>query len=74
MPKQLFSWFNSNKYDWNTPKDLYNKLNEEFNFELDPCTTTNNLNCNHYFTKEQDGLKQDWKKLRAFVNPPYVGS
>jgi phage N-6-adenine-methyltransferase len=69
--KQLFSWFNSNKFDWNTPRNLYNKLDEEFHFELDPCTTTNNLQTKHYFTKEDDGLKMDWLKLRTFVNPPY---
>ena len=27
--KQLFSWFTGNKFDWKTPKDLYQKLNDE---------------------------------------------
>ncbi len=23
--------------NWGTPKEFYNKLNEEFNFDFDPC-------------------------------------
>ena len=25
------------KDDWKTPRDFYNKLNTEFNFDFDPC-------------------------------------
>jgi site-specific DNA-methyltransferase (adenine-specific) len=48
---------------WKTPKELYNKLNEEFDFNFDPCPI------NHDITK-WDGLKIEWKE-RNFVNPPY---
>ena len=46
-------------------------MNEEFKFTLDPCSTKENAKCKKYFTKEQDGLKQDWKGERVFVNPPF---
>ena len=62
----------SSKTDlWATPQDFYDKLNEEFQFNLDPCATKENAKCERYFTKEQDGLKQDWKGSRVFCNPPY---
>lgn len=58
--------------DFNTPLYLFNYLHEFFHFELDPCDSGNNwLGLHHTFTKEQDGLKQDWGKYNAFVNPPY---
>jgi phage N-6-adenine-methyltransferase len=65
------NYFKSMRHDYETPKEFYQELNDEFHFDLDPCTTTNNLNCRYYFTEEEDGLKQDWKQRTAFVNPPY---
>lgn len=29
--------FSSASDDWSTPHDVYNKLNEEFSFDFDPC-------------------------------------
>ena len=64
--------FSSKSTEWETPKDLFDKLNEEFDFILDPCSTIKNKKCDHFFTIEQDGLKQDWSKYkRVFMNPPY---
>ena len=47
--------------------DLFNKLNEEFHFNLDPCASADNHKCNRYFTKEQDGLKQNWGATECFA-------
>lgn len=56
---------------FNTPKYLFNYLNRFFKFELDPCDSGNNWLClPHSFTKEQDGLSQEWN-YNTFVNPPY---
>ena len=63
--------FSSKTDKWATPQDFFNKLNEEFNFTLDPCADESNHKCNTYFTKEQDGLKQDWAGHIVFCNPPY---
>lgn len=52
--------FSSKSNEWTTPQELFDKLNEEFNFNLDPCSTDENHKCDRYFTKKQDGLKQDW--------------
>lgn len=61
----------SKKEDWETPQDFFDKLNDEFHFTLDPCADKYNHKCNLYFTKEQDGLKQDWQGHTVFCNPPY---
>ena len=63
--------FSSNTPEWATPQDLYDALDAEFHFELDPCATDANHKAPLYFTKEQDGLAQDWGQLRTFINPPY---
>lgn len=63
--------FSSVTDEWATPKDFFDTLNEEFDFTLDPCATTDNAKCDKFYTKEQDGLKQDWSGERVFCNPPY---
>lgn len=68
MEKAMFS---SQRDDWETPQDLFDKLNAEFNFTLDPCASNDNAKCQKYFTQEQDGLKQNWQGETVFCNPPY---
>ncbi|WP_193793318.1 phage N-6-adenine-methyltransferase [Clostridium botulinum] len=63
--------FSSETDLWATPQDFFDKLNKEFNFDLDPCATKENAKCSKYFTKEIDGLKQDWGGYKVFCNPPY---
>lgn len=63
--------FSSENEVWATPQDFYDKLNEEFNFNLDPCATYENAKCSKYFTIDDDGLIQDWKGYTVFCNPPY---
>lgn len=46
--------------DWATPQDFFNELDKEFNFDLDPCSDDNNAKCKRHFTKEDDGLSQNW--------------
>ena len=63
--------FTSNSEEWETPQDLFNRLNDEFNFTLDVCATEENHKCTKYFTKEQDGLMQEWSGEVVWCNPPY---
>ena len=51
--------------NWATPKEFYNKLDQEFNFDFDPCPL-----CLGEITPENDGLLIEWG-LSNFVNPPY---
>lgn len=63
--------FSCNTDEWYTPQLLFDALNEEFHFTLDPCATAENAKCAKFYTKEQDGLKQDWTGETVFCNPPY---
>lgn len=65
----------SNKSDeWETPIELFNLLHKEFNFTLDPCSTSENAKCNKYYTQENNGLNKDWSGEIVFCNPPYGNS
>lgn len=63
--------FESRSEEWETPQALFNYLDGIFHFTLDPCANDQNFKCAKYFTKEQDGLRQDWSHDVVFVNPPY---
>ena len=56
--------------EWATPQYLFDELNEEFSFDLDVCATEENAKCERFFTKEIDGLAQEWNGT-VFMNPPY---
>lgn len=53
-----------------TPQDFFDKLNEEFKFNLDVCATRENAKCTKYYTIEDNGLDQPWSGS-IFMNPPY---
>ena len=61
----------SKNVEWETPIDLFNELNAEFDFNLDPCSTHENAKCEKHFTREENGLLQNWGGCRVYVNPPY---
>ena len=63
--------FSSKSDEWETPQDLFDKLNKEFNFTLDPCATKDNHKCTKFYTIEDDGISKDWSGETVFVNPPY---
>ncbi len=57
--------------EWATPQWLFDALNREFGFTLDPCATAQNAKCRRYFTVVEDGLKRSWAGEVVFMNPPY---
>ncbi len=63
--------FSSKDQTWETPIDFFKKIDEEFNFNLDPCCMKETAKCKRYFTPEDDGLLQDWSGHNVFMNPPY---
>ncbi len=46
---------------WATPKSLFEQLDKEWRFTLDPCPLVYSV----------DGLSMDWNGHRVFLNPPY---
>ena len=63
-------WHNKGR-DWATDKELYERLNKEFNFTLDVCASEWNKKNDIYFSEKDNGLIQDWHKHICFMNPPY---
>ena len=63
--------FSSKTPEWETPQSLFDRLDERWNFTLDPCCTEETAKCKTYFTEADDGLSQDWQGHRVFMNPPY---
>lgn len=62
--------FSSNSDLWATPQWLFDKLNDEFRFELDVCALPENAKCKRFYTPDIDGLKQPWEGV-CWCNPPY---
>ena len=60
---------------WQTPKELFKKLNDEFDFQLDCCANLDNKLCDNYFSPELsflDNAPNHFGEIRsAFINPPY---
>lgn len=52
--------YTSNSDEWNTPQAFFDSLDAEFNFDLDAAASDDNHKCMLYYTKEQNGLKQEW--------------
>jgi phage N-6-adenine-methyltransferase len=68
MRAQLFS---SRSDEWATPQFLFDALDAEFGFTLDPCATHQNAKCKRFYTKADNGLTQNWNDEVVFMNPPY---
>lgn len=57
--------------EYGTPIEFFKKLDNIFHFKLDPATTPDNpLGTEKFYTKEQDGLKQEWN-CNTYINPPF---
>ena len=78
VDKALFS---SETTEWGTPDELFDGLDKEFNFNLDPAATKVNAKTDYFYDIESDGLFKSWyihrflelasEKGRVFCNPPY---
>lgn len=52
--------FSSKTEMWETPQDLFDRLNNKYHFDYDVCAIQENAKCPQYYTPEIDGLKQKW--------------
>lgn len=72
MAIQRNALYASNTDEWATPANLFQELDEEFHFGIDVCATPENAKCENFFTKKEDGLKQNWGGHGTiWCNPPY---
>lgn len=71
--------FSTGKDEWQTPPDLFARLNDEFHFTLDAAASLHNHQCpkwlgpDHPDPERRDGLAYDWclDGGPVFLNPPY---
>lgn len=59
----------SNTPEWATPQRLFDELDAEFHFTLDPCCSHENAKCEKHYTIEDDGLSQNWGAESVLQSP-----
>lgn len=70
MAKLNDQMFTQSSDEWETPDELFKKLDDEFHFTLDSCASDENHKVDKYYTIETDGLKSPWSGV-VWCNPPY---
>ena len=68
--RALVPLFSSAAERWETPRALYDALNAEFAFTLDPCPSRDPSEAGLPLFGT-DGLHGTWSGQRVFCNPPY---
>lgn len=63
--------FSSEKEDWETPPEFFEKVNRRFGFTLDAAASPENAKCEKFYTIAENGLAQDWSGETVWINPPY---
>jgi len=62
--------------DWGTPPDEIGRIHKVMGgIGLDPCSSEKaqeTVKAKRYFSKAEDGLRQDWTADSLFMNPPYA--
>jgi site-specific DNA-methyltransferase (adenine-specific) len=77
MMEKNAALFTGKHVEYITPKKLFQALDAEFHFILDPCTSKDNpLDLPIIFTEEDNGLTESWQysinnHKAVYVNPPY---
>ena len=66
--------FTSGSDEWETPQLIYDLLNEEFHFTLDPCATDDNHKCEKYYTMNDDGLSRNWGGADRVLQSAVLGN
>lgn len=68
--------FSTGRDNWTTPQDLFDRLNEEFQFTLDAAAEKHNAKCAKYYGPDhsdpwmRNALVIPWPG-RVWCNPPY---
>lgn len=43
-------------YEWETPKELFTELNDEFHFDIDVCAAEENAKCPVYYSEKDNAF------------------
>ena len=57
--------------DRKAPPELFDGLHAAHRFTVDAAASTQNAQLPRFWTRETDGLAQDWTGERVWCNPPY---
>jgi phage N-6-adenine-methyltransferase len=60
--------FQSDRHRWETPHELFRRLDREFSFTLDVSAFPETAKCERYFTPVDDGLAKEWSGV-CWMNP-----
>jgi site-specific DNA-methyltransferase (adenine-specific) len=75
--EQLKGLYSSEKWEYETPDDIFNFLDDLFNFGIDCAANEMNTKCENFISPEMDALNllTDWKPKergkRFWLNPPW---
>lgn len=56
--------------EYETPDNIFEPLNQEFDFKCDLAASVLNHKCPEYYTIETDGFLRDWYGIN-WINPPF---
>ena len=67
--------FDSNRFksinqSWETPDDLFEKIDAVFHFTRDVCASADNTKCAEFWSESDSCLDKDWDGVN-WMNPPY---
>ena len=74
MRTGLAATMSSDRMDWETPADFFDKLDAEFDFTLDAAASYENTKCHDHIDEQEDALKTPWDAGApgaVWLNPPY---
>ena len=70
ISKQTLSFSCSKKMKYlRTPKDIWEKLSDEFDFTCDMCASDENHLIDKYYTAENSALDKDWTDEIGYIHP-----
>ena len=62
----------SDRDNWETPQELFNKLNEQYHFDFDCCANVKNYKCYHYANDFELGIPfNGCYSTSGWMNPPF---
>ena len=62
--------FKSKNQTWETPDDLFKKIDDMFHFTKDVCASSDNSKCELFWSDEDSCLDKKWDGVN-WMNPPY---
>lgn len=62
--------FKSTNQSWETPDDLFAKVDSMFHFTRDVCATAENKKCEQFYSEQDSCLEHTWDGIN-WMNPPY---